>query len=75
MATPTDVGFRIIEIWNERAGFDRFVEARLTPAAEAVGVDRETQITVAPLHNLFGPRLGELPGLVPGLPGAPTTAA
>lgn len=36
-----------------------------------LGIDRKTEITVKPLHNLFAPRLAELPGLVDGLPGAP----
>jgi hypothetical protein len=75
LTTPTDAGFRIIEIWDEKAGFDRFVEARLAPATKAVGMERETQITVTPLHNLFAPRLDELPGLIPSLPGAPGRAA
>jgi hypothetical protein len=69
--TPTDFGFRVVEIWDEEEGFQRFVENRLGPAARAVGMDRETTITVRPLHNLFAPRLGELPGLVSSLPGAP----
>ena len=71
LTTPTDVGFRIVEIWDEKAGFDRFLEERLVPATKAVGMDRETKITVTPLHNLFAPRLEELPGLVASLPGAP----
>jgi hypothetical protein len=71
LTTPTDVGFRIVEIWDEKAGFDRFLEERLVPATKAVGMDRETKITVTPLHNLFAPRLQELPGLVASLPGAP----
>jgi hypothetical protein len=73
LTTPIDDGFRIIEIWDEKAGFDRFVEARLVPAAKAVGMERETQITVTPLHNLFAPRLEELPSVIPSLPGAPST--
>jgi hypothetical protein len=28
-----------------------------------------------PLHNLFAPRLNELPGLISSLPGAPAAAA
>jgi hypothetical protein len=72
LTTPTDFGFRIVEIWDEQAGFERFVEQRLVPAAKAVGQDRETRITVTPLHNLFAPRLDELPGLVSSLPGAPS---
>jgi hypothetical protein len=71
LTTPTDFGFRIVEIWDEKAGFERFLEARLAPATKAVGMERETKITVTPLHNLFAPRLEELPGLVASLPGAP----
>lgn len=71
LTTPTDFGFRVVEIWDERAGFDRFVERRMVPATKAVGMDRETRISVTPLHNLFAPRLDELPGLVASLPGAP----
>jgi hypothetical protein len=74
LTTPTVVGFRVVEIWDEKAGFDRFVETRLVPATKAVGMERETQITVTPLHNLFAPRLEELPGLIPSLPGAPRAA-
>jgi hypothetical protein len=75
LTTPIDVGYRIVEIWDEKDNFDRFVEHRLAPANEAIGLDRSTQITVTPLHNLFAPRLEELPGVVSALPGAPRSAA
>lgn len=71
LTTPTDFGFRVVEIWDEKKGFDRFVEQRLAPAGEAVGLQREMTITVTPLHNFFAPRLAELPALVPSLPGGP----
>src|SRR5262245_66355150 len=71
LTTPAEFGFRVVEIWDEKAGFDRFVEQRLAPAAEAVGLEREMTIAVTPLHNFFAPRLDELPALVPSLPGAP----
>jgi hypothetical protein len=44
---------------------------RMLPALEGLGIDCKTAITVKPLHNLFAPRLEELPGLVDGLLGAP----
>jgi hypothetical protein len=75
LTTPIDSGFRIVEIWDQKENFDRFVEHRLVPANEAIGLDRATEITVTPLHNLFAPRLEELPGLVSSLPGAPGRAA
>ncbi len=34
-------------------------------------MQRETAITVTPLHNFFAPLLDELPGVVSSLPGAP----
>ena len=71
LTTPTEGGFRVVEIWDEKEGFDRFVEQRLAPASAAVGVERSMGITVTPLHNFFAPRLDELPGLVSTLPGAP----
>jgi hypothetical protein len=71
LTTPTDFGFRIVEIWDQKEGFDRFLENRMGPATEAVGMNRPTEITVTPLHNFFAPRLDELPGLVSSLPGAP----
>ena len=71
LTTPIELGFRVVEIWDEKQGFDRFVEQRLAPAGEAIGLDREMTIAVTPLHNFFAPRLTELPTLVASLPGAP----
>jgi hypothetical protein len=72
LTTPIDAGFRIVEIWDEKENFDLFVERRLVPANEAIGLDHPTEITVTPLHNLFAPRLDELAGVVSSLPGAPS---
>ena len=43
----------------------------MLPALQDLGIDRKTEITVKPLHNLFAPRLEELPGLVAALPARP----
>jgi hypothetical protein len=71
ITAQTDFGYRIIEIWNSQEAFEEFAQRRMLPALHDLGIDRTTEITVKPLHNLFAPRLGELPGLVDGLPGAP----
>jgi hypothetical protein len=71
LTAATSFGYRVMEVWDRKEGFDEFLENRLAPATQALGIDRETEITVTPLHNLFAPRLEELPGLVPSLPGAP----
>ena len=71
LTTPTSFGYRIVELWDKKEGFEQFLEKRLAPATQALGIERETVITVTPLHNLFAPRLVEIPGLIASLPGAP----
>jgi len=75
LTTPTDFGYRIVEVWDSKEGFDAFLQTRLAPATKALGIDRKTVISVTPLHNFFGPRVDELPDLVSSLPGAPSTVA
>jgi hypothetical protein len=70
ITSQTDFGYRIIEIWDSQDGFEEFAQRRMVPALEQLGIDRKTEITVKPLHNLFAPRLLERPELVVGLPGA-----
>ena len=70
---PTETGMRIIEVWDSQAGFEEFAERRLTPAVARLGINRETRIAFQPLHNFFGPRMDELPALIPTLPGGPNT--
>ena len=73
LTTPIDAGFRIVEIWDEKENFDRFVERRrLVPANEAIGLDHATEITVTPLHNLFAPRPRRAPRTGELCPGAPS---
>jgi hypothetical protein len=71
LTTAMSFGYRVIELWDRKEGFEEFLEQRLAPATQELGIDRETEITVTPLHNLFAPRLEEIPGLVASLPGAP----
>jgi hypothetical protein len=68
---PTETGFRIIEVWESQNGFEEFATRRLQPAITKLGIQRETSIVFQPLHNFFGPRINELPGLIKQLPGAP----
>jgi len=73
IAHPTENGYRIIEVWESQEGFEKFVETRMKPAITKLGINRETMISFQPLHNFFGPRINELPGLIPQLPGGPNT--
>ena len=71
LTTPTDAGYRIVEIWDSKEGFEEFLETRLGPASKAIDLNRKTEISITPLHNFFAPRLDELPALISSLPGAP----
>jgi hypothetical protein len=71
LTTATDFGYRIVEIWDSKEGFEEFLEKRLVPASQALGIERKTVISITSLHNFFAPRLDELPDLVTSLPGAP----
>jgi hypothetical protein len=73
ITAKTDFGYRIIEIWDHQEGFEEFAQRRMLPALKDLGIDRKSEITIKPLHNLFAPRLSELPSLLEGLPGAPGT--
>ena len=64
-------GYRIVELWDRKEGFEEFLEKRLVPATQELGIEPETEISITPLHNLFAPRLQEIPALTAGLPGAP----
>jgi hypothetical protein len=70
---PTETGYRIIEVWDSQEGFERFLENRMKPAIIKLNIDRETTIVFQPLHNFFGPRIQELPALIPQLPAGPNT--
>ena len=74
LTTATDFGYRIVEIWDSKEGFEEFLEKRLVPASKALGIERKTVISITPLHNFFAPRLDELPDLVGSLPGAPNSS-
>lgn len=77
LTAPIEGGYRITEVWDCREGFEAFMQARLAPAAKAIGLSREMKITIEPLYNVFAPRLTELPALVEGAllgPNAPVPA-
>ena|SRR5215213_8556468 len=71
LTSPMSFGYRITELWDRKEGFEEFLERRLAPATQELRIERETEISITPLHNLFAPRLQEISGLTAGLPGAP----
>jgi hypothetical protein len=52
MAGPVDGGWRIVDVWESQAHFDRFLAERLGEALAAEGMP-EPQVSAFPLHMLF----------------------
>jgi hypothetical protein len=57
-AGPIEGGWRIIDFWESRAAFDRFLESGFGPAAQELG-DRSfatpPDIEEFPVHNIITP--------------------
>lgn len=61
IASPMEGGMRVVELWDTKEGFETYIQAQLIPACAALGIEKKTTTTVTPLHNLFAPRLEEIP--------------
>jgi ABC-type branched-subunit amino acid transport system ATPase component len=75
IAHATDDGYRIIEIWDDKAGLELFLQDTLFPAAQELQIQREMTIMTRTLHNIFVPRIGELTALANDAPGGPVERA
>jgi hypothetical protein len=51
-AGPSAPGWRIVDIWETRADFDRFLEQKLAAALQKIGVS-DPQVTEFPIHNML----------------------
>lgn len=61
IAAPMEGGMRVVELWDTKEGFESYINERLIPTCAELGIERKTTTTVTFLHNLFAPRLEEIP--------------
>ncbi|MBV9049984.1 MAG: hypothetical protein JOY58_17055 [Solirubrobacterales bacterium] len=57
-AGPVDGGWRVIDFWESREAFDRFLESGFAPAAQELGDRAFTtppDIAEFPVHNITKP--------------------
>ena len=54
-------GLRVTDVWNTEDDFNRFMQERLAPAIEKVGIEGEPQVGFTSLHRRF---------VAPGVSGA-----
>ena len=53
MATVTDEGVEVCEIWQTEPAFNGFFQQRLLPVVSELGISGEPDVRLVPLHNLY----------------------
>jgi hypothetical protein len=55
IATVTPDGLRVTDVWDSAEDFQRFVDERLMPGVQQVGIAGEPKVEIFPNHALFLP--------------------
>jgi hypothetical protein len=50
-------GFRVVDVWESEEAFNRFVEERLMPGAQQLGLAGQPTVQFYRTHALFAPGL------------------
>jgi hypothetical protein len=53
MATVSDEGVEVVDIWQTEQAFNGYLEQRLLPAVSELGISGEPEVRLVPLHNLY----------------------
>jgi hypothetical protein len=52
-----DDGFHVLDLWDSPEDFQRFVQERLTPGVQKVGIQGQPIVTLAEAHAIFAPNV------------------
>lgn len=59
----TDTGIRVTDVWETAEDFQAFVDNRLMPAVQAIGITGEPRVDIRPLHeHAFAPHIERATG-------------
>jgi hypothetical protein len=50
-----DSGARITDVWDSEADFNDFVETRLMPAVQEIGIEGQPEVEFTQVHAIFAP--------------------
>jgi hypothetical protein len=53
LATMTDEGLEVCDVWQTEQAFHSFLEQRMLPIVSELGISGEPEIKLSPLHNLY----------------------
>lgn len=48
-------GFRVLDLWDSPASFDRFVQQRLMPGVQKIGIEGEPRVSLSEATAIFAP--------------------
>ena len=52
-----DDGFHVLDVWESQQDFERFVQERLTPGVQKVGIQGQPSVSFAEAHAIFAPNV------------------
>ena len=55
VASFDDGGIWVTDVWESAEHFQRFVDSRLMPGVQAVGIAGEPEVTIRPIYAIFAP--------------------
>jgi hypothetical protein len=53
-----DDGLHVTDVWESEQVFNAFMEHRLAPAIQEIGIQGQPEVKFFPLHGVFAPALG-----------------
>jgi len=55
VAAFDDQGLVVSDVWDNGEDFNNFVEQRLGPGVQRVGITGDPEVTITPAHSIFAP--------------------
>jgi hypothetical protein len=55
IASFTDEGLRVTDVWETAEDFNRFVERRLMPVVREIGIEGEPDVAISGMHAIWNP--------------------
>jgi hypothetical protein len=53
-----DGGIHVLDVWDSEQAFNNFMEQRLGPGVQEVGVQGQPEVEFFPMHGIYAPALG-----------------
>ncbi len=59
VAAIDQTGLHVTDVWESAEDFQRFVDTRLMPGVEQMGIAGEPRVVVYPVHKIWAPASGD----------------